>query len=83
MRRWLPSLAFLTVSLLAAFVLIPVLGFVLLVIVGLLVVAVVAVLAAPLLLKLPWFRNRPHTNPQQEDVMDAQFRELPDDEDEK
>jgi hypothetical protein len=47
-------------ALLAWFVLLPVLGFLLMVVVGALLLVGLLILAAPLLMKLPWFRNWIH-----------------------
>jgi hypothetical protein len=47
-------------GLLAWFVLLPVLGFLLMVVVGALLLVGLLIAAAPLLMKLPWFRNWIH-----------------------
>lgn len=60
MRNLLWFLSAAAVVLLAIFVLLPVVGVLLLIIVGVLVLAVAFFLAAPLLARLPWFRDRIH-----------------------
>ncbi|MFZ5827869.1 MAG: hypothetical protein ACOY94_26490 [Bacillota bacterium] len=60
MRNGTLFLSLVVAALILFFVVLPVLGFILLVVVGVLTLAVVAYLAAPLLAKLPWFRDRIH-----------------------
>lgn len=118
MRRGLPYLIFAGITLLAFLVLLPVLGVVLLLALLALGLLVGFMLAAPLLARLPWFRNRIHVkdvggrktirfggavytsyrgehgHPQRQppdssgrlddgDVIEAEFRELPERDDDK
>lgn len=58
MRNLAWFLSLLGAALVGIFVLLPILGIVILFVAGLLAVVAVGVLAAPLLTRLPWFRNR-------------------------
>lgn len=59
-RNALLFLGLVGATILGVAVLLPVLGVVFLIIAALVAVAILALLAAPLLVKLPWFRNRIH-----------------------
>lgn len=62
MRNVVLFLSLLAAGLLALFVLLPIIGVILLLLVGLLVVGVGLFLAAPLLCRLPWFRDWIHVD---------------------
>jgi len=57
-RNTLGQIILIGSALLAVLVLLPILGVIFVVVVGVLALAVLAFLAAPLLAKLPWFRDR-------------------------
>jgi hypothetical protein len=91
MRGPLPFLMMLVAAAVAVFVLLPVLSVLFIVLLIGLALVVGTVLAAPLLAKLPWFRDRifirrwpqaePRPNPatpaDQGDVIDVEGREIP------
>jgi hypothetical protein len=62
MRNTLISLALTAVAILVVLALLPVVGFLLLFVVAVVVLAIVAFFAAPLLARLPWFRDRIHVD---------------------
>lgn len=60
MRNLIGSLVVMAVGILLVVALLPVLGALFLVVVGVIVIGIAALWAAPLLAKLPWFRDRIH-----------------------